>query len=167
MRRSEVLNEGQEATRMQLQHTGGLVGLLSSTLVGILLVLGGQPVAFAGEYLVIWLALGIPLVAGGYLYDHLGEQGRLRKAYLFHAMVFWMIAFPLCRLFQDLAVGVVVRLVTGPAVGVFPYYLSSPADILGFVVYQSIVGSAYGMGFLMLHGRLTSLFGWVRKYRNG
>ena len=76
-------------------------------------------------------------------------------SWLFKTTVYWMAAFPLARLLQDLATYWEVA----PRAGLFAPrelfpYMGSPSGLLGFLVYQAILGTAFGIVFTFLYRRL-------------
>jgi hypothetical protein len=107
--------------------TGGLMAALTASAGG----LAGSLPAIA--------ALTTSLAAAGLAYGWLVDGERMRGGFG-PGILFWSAAFPAARLAQEIAVG------AGPSDGL-------PA----FLIYQALVGGAFGLGFLLLHNQVTAL----------
>ena len=81
------------------------------------------------------------IVAAGLLYGWLMQTERLRMGFG-PGILFWVAAFPLARLVQEL-VGVGGG---GPA--------GLGQGMVSFLIYQVMVGGAFGLGFVLLHNQI-------------
>lgn len=126
---------------------GLAVGFIAGVLAGGLTAIVGQP---AGAAVVAALSLGVPLALLGGGYTMLLINKRVRLGGFAPAALFWLIGFPLARLFHELAV---------------TWYVSGtptlPPDTLGFLAFQGIVSLGFAIGFLWLHERLAPRW-WAR-----
>ena len=86
------------------------------------------------------LALTVPLLGAGMLFGWLDETERLPS--FGRAMLYWGAAFSASRLIQQL-------LIAGPNV---------KDGLIGFVIYQAIVGMLFGLGFLLLYQKVLAGF---------
>ena len=87
------------------------------------------------------LALTLPLLLAGMFYGWLLDNGRLRVGFG-PGILFWVVAFPLARLSQELMVGSETM---------------SMAELLGdFMIFQALVGGAFGLGFFLLHNQISA-----------
>lgn len=84
------------------------------------------------------------LVAAGVFYGWLVQLERLRPAFG-PGILYWMCAFPAARLIFEL-VGEGTSSRAGLSDGV-----------MGFLVYQAMVGAAFGLGFVLLHNQFDAL----------
>ena len=144
MRESERRKE-----RMRPAETAGaLTALVAGGVMAVLASSGGE------------LAASIPAIAGltallvvaGIVYGRLLETGRLRAG-VGPEILYWAGAFAAARLLFEL--------VAGDA--------SSRAGLsnglVGFLVYQVMVGAAFGLGFVLVHDRVTGLLRRVAERR--
>lgn len=113
--------------------TGAMVGQLTGLLTGALSMLGGAPL---GSAVLVALALGVPLALFGAGYDLLVERRRFRAGGIVEVAGYFALAFPVARLLQTL----LVSAGRAPAEGWF-----------SFLTFQALMGSLYGLGFLLLH----------------
>jgi hypothetical protein len=81
------------------------------------------------------------IVAAGMLYGWLMQTERLRMGFG-PGILFWVGAFPLARLAQEL-IGVGGGGPAGLGQGFVP-----------FLIYQAMVGGAFGLGFVLLHNQI-------------
>jgi hypothetical protein len=81
-------------------------------------------------------ALTLALAIAGATYGWLVDSERLRMGFG-SGILFWSAALPAARLVQEILVGSGLR-------------DSLPA----FLVYQALVGGAFGLGFLLLHNQI-------------
>ena len=126
---------------------GLAVGFIAGAVAGGLAAIVGQP---AGWALVSALSLGVPLALAGGGYTLLLINEKVRLGGFAPAAVYWLAAFPLCRLLHEV---LATLLVTGsPAL---------PPDLLGFLAYQGIVSAGFAIGFLWLHERVAPRW-WQR-----
>jgi hypothetical protein len=123
------LRRGPLAGALTAVVTGGVMSLLVTTA-------GGDLPNFTAAI----LALTIPLLGAGVLFGWLAETERLHS--FGRAMLYWAAAFAASRLTQQL-------LVAG----------THPKDgLIGFVIYQAIVGVLFGLGFLLLYNQVLAGF---------
>jgi hypothetical protein len=87
------------------------------------------------------------LVAAGYVFGWLIQTERIRSGFG-HGIVYWSIVFPVARLLFELMIGD-----DGSRAG-----LSN--GVAGFLVYQAMVGGAFGLGFVLLHNHVVWLLDW-------
>jgi hypothetical protein len=126
---------------MLLTLPGLAVGFVAGAIAGGLAALVGQPTGWA---LVSALSLGVPLALAGGGYTMLLINEKVRLGGFAPAAVYWLVAFPLCRLLHELLTTLIL---TGrPAL---------PPDPLGFLAYQGLVSAGFAIGFLWLHERLA------------
>jgi hypothetical protein len=85
------------------------------------------------------LAFTMPLLCAGLLFGWLTETDRLSFG---RAILFWAAAFSASRLIQHLLVG------EGAV----------KDGLIGFVIYQAIVGVLFGLGFLLLYQHVVAGF---------
>jgi hypothetical protein len=126
---------------------GFAVGLLAGATAGGLAAIVGQPADWAA---VTALTLGLPLGLLGGAYGLLIVFGKVRIGGFAPAALFWLVAFPLARLLQE----VLTSLILGRE-------QILPPDLLGFLAYQGIVSAGFAIGFLWLHERLAPRW-WLR-----
>jgi hypothetical protein len=110
--------------------TGGVMAVIASSAGGLL---ASIPEIFA---------LTGALVVAGVVYGWLVETERIRAAFG-PGILFWSVAFPAARLTQELLVSPAGE-ESGLSEGV-------PA----FLLYQVLVGGAFGFGFLLLHQQIS------------
>jgi hypothetical protein len=114
---------------------GGLMAALTASAGGL-----------AGSLLGI-VALTLTLVVAGAVYGWLVESERLSGGFG-SGILFWTAALPAARVAQEMFVGEGI-----------------PDGVLGFVVYQALVGGAFGLGFLLLQNQISTLLLTVRTKR--
>jgi hypothetical protein len=93
------------------------------------------------------------LVAAGYVFGWMIQTGRMRAGFG-HGIVYWTVAFPVARLIFELMVGD-----DESRAG-----LSN--GVVGFLVYQALVGGAFGLGFVVLHNQALALLEWREKSKH-
>jgi hypothetical protein len=96
-----------------------------------------------GVSLVGIAALTMPLIVAGVIFGHLMEAGSLRYGYG-PGILFWAAAFAASRLLQE------STLDTFGEGG-------STEGLLAFLVYQTMVGGAFGFGYMMLYRQVLEL----------
>jgi len=106
--------------------TGGLMAALTASAGG----LAGSLPGIA--------ALTITLVIAGVAYGWLLESERMREGFG-PGILFWSAALPVARIAQEILVGE-----------------GFPDGVAAFVIYQALVGGAYGLGFLLLHNQIST-----------
>jgi hypothetical protein len=107
--------------------TGGLMAALTASAGG----LAGSLPAIA--------ALTMSLAAAGLTYGWLVDDGRMREGFG-PGILFWSAAFPAARLAQEIALGA-----------------GSREGLPAFLIYQALVGGAFGLGFLLLHNQVRAV----------
>jgi len=104
--------------------------------MALLVTIAGEGVS---SFTAAILALTIPLLGAGVLFGWLTENDRLTFG---RALLYWAAAFSVSRLTQQLLVGA-----------------GNVKDgLLGFVIYQGIVGMLFGLGFLLLYQQVLAGF---------
>jgi hypothetical protein len=122
---------------------GGITAVVAGGLMAALTASAG---GLAGSLPGI-VALTLTLVVAGVTYGWLVDTERLSGGFG-SGILFWTAALPAARLAQELLVGEGV-----------------PDGVLGFVVYQALVGGAFGLGFLLLQNQVSTLLLNVRTKR--
>ena len=140
------------------RFTGALTGLLFSGGIALFFFICGRSSGLAGSYDgTIFYTLVPPFVLFGFIFDSQAIWKRisrfsqmLRPSYIGSGM-FWMVAWPFCKLIGDLLVST-VGMFQGEGF-VVPYYLQSLGftGILGFFFFQAIVGTGMGLMFFMIY----------------
>ena len=150
--------------RAAVRFAGGLTGLLAGAFVAVVfgVQLLGRAEGFSVARAFVPLVL---LTAFGLLYDVLrarypelwrsAHPDRLWMSWLFKTALYWTVAFPLVRLVQDLGTAweVAGRVPEGTPADLFPY-LSSARGVVGFLLFQAVYGSAFGVVFTFLYRRV-------------
>jgi hypothetical protein len=111
---------------------GGLTGAVTGAVMAVITVPSGGLTASLLAIVVLTLAL----VVGGVTYGLLVDSERLRAGFG-SGILFWTAALPAARLFQELLVGSGLR-----------------ESLPSFLVYQALVGGAFGLGFMLLHNEI-------------
>jgi hypothetical protein len=93
------------------------------------------------------VALTLVLAGAGAAYGWLVDTERLSGGFG-SGILFWTAALPAARVAQEVLVGDGI-----------------PDGVLAFVVYQALVGGAFGLGFLLLQNQVSTLLGSVRTKR--
>lgn len=93
----------------------------------------------ASSFTAAILALTVPLLAAGVLFGWLTDHDRLTFG---RALLYWAAAFSVCRLTQELLVG----------------DREIKDGLIGFVLYQAIVGLMFAFGFLLLYEQVLAGF---------
>jgi hypothetical protein len=102
--------------------------------MALLVTIAGEGASSFAEAI---LALTIPLLVAGVLFGWLTATKRLDFR---SAILYWVAAFPAARLTQHLLVG----------------QGALKDGLIGFVIYQAIVGVVFGLGFLLLYQQLLA-----------
>jgi hypothetical protein len=123
---------------------GGLTGAVTGALMAAFTVSSG---GLAASLLAI-VVLTLALVAGGMTYGWMLDSERLRAGFG-SGILFWSAALPAARLFQELLVGSGLR-----------------ESLPSFLVYQAMVGGAFGLGFLLLHNQIWTWLSAVERKRS-
>jgi hypothetical protein len=136
-------SDGREGTHSTMPvAAGALSGLLAGVVMAVLASSGGRLVASIPA-IVVLTAL---LVAAGLVYGWLVQTERLRAAFG-PGILYWSGAFAIARLLFELMLG-------------DPSSRAGLSNgVIGFLVYQVMVGAGFGLGFVLLHNQLSNLLG--------
>jgi hypothetical protein len=93
------------------------------------------------------VALTLVLAGAGAAYGWMVDTERLSGGFG-SGILFWTAALPVARVAQEVLVGDGI-----------------PDGVLAFVVYQALVGGAFGLGFLLLQNQVSTLLFIVRTKR--
>jgi hypothetical protein len=115
---------------------GALTAVVTGGVMALLVTIAGEGVS---SFTAAILALTIPLLGAGVLFGWLTDNDRLTFG---RALLYWAAAFSVSRLTQQLLVG----------------QGSVKDGLLGFVIYQGIVGMLFGLGFLLLYQQVLAGF---------
>ncbi len=135
-----------------LKIPGMVIGFVAGLMVGGLAAVAG---ASTGYIIVAALGLGIPLAIFGVIYDALLDAGKLNFGYAAPTALYGVLTFPIARLLQEL----LLTAIFGEGIT-----LQQESGVLSFLVYQAIMGFAYGIGFLLIHNQIIEMSAW-RQYR--
>lgn len=119
---------------------GLVIGTVAALFAGGLAVIGGMPASWAA---VTAVTLGLPLAGFGAGCSALRAHGVLRGGAFAPVALYWVIAFPIARLVQDVG----TRLVLDQR-------LQLPPQPLAFLVYQALISVGFAIGFVWVHERL-------------
>jgi hypothetical protein len=123
---------------------GGLTAVVTGGLMAALTASSGGLTASLPAVAVLTLAL----VVGGVTYGMLVDSERMGGGFG-SGILFWTAALPAARLAQELLMGAGLR-------------ESLPA----FLVYQALVGGAFGLGFLLLHNQIWTWLSAAERKRS-
>jgi hypothetical protein len=118
-------------------HTvaGGLTALVTG---GVMAALTASAGGLSGSLPAI-VALTLPLIAAGVAYGWLVDNERVTGGFG-SGILFWTAAFPAARIAQEILAAE-----------------GFPDSVLSFVIYQALVGGAFGLGFLLLHNQISTV----------
>ncbi|MEV0082623.1 hypothetical protein [Saccharopolyspora sp. NPDC050642] len=119
---------------------GLVIGAVAGLFAGALVLAGGAPPGWAA---VTGLMLALPLAALGTGCSALREHGVLRGGAFAPVALYWVIAFPVARLVQDVG----TRLVLDER-------FDWPPQPLAFLAYQALISVGFAIGFVWVHERL-------------
>ena len=128
-----------DAGMRRAQAAGAVTALVAGGVMAVLASSGGK---LSGSVPGI-AGLTALLVVAGVVYGRLLETGRLRAAFG-PEILYWAGAFATARLLFELVAG------DGSRAG-----LSN--GLTGFLVYQVMVGGAFGLGFVLVHNQVSAL----------
>jgi len=114
---------------------GGVTAVVAGGLMAALTASAG---GLAGSMVGI-VALTFTLVVAGVAYGWLVDSERLPEGFG-SGILFWTAALPAARVAHEILVGDGV-----------------PDSVVAFVVYQALVGGAFGLGFLLLQNQISTL----------
>jgi hypothetical protein len=95
------------------------------------------------------VALTLTLLIAGMAYGWLVDSRRLPEGFG-SGILFWTAALPAARVLHEILVGDGV-----------------PDGVIGFVIYQALVGGAFGLGFLLLQNQISTLIVNARAKKAG
>jgi hypothetical protein len=119
---------------------GALTAVVTGGVMSLLVTIAGRELS---GFTTAILALTIPLLAAGALFGWLMETERLPS--FGRAMAYWAAAFSASRLVQHLLVG------EGEV----------KDGLIGFVIYQALVGLLFGFAFVLLYQQVLAGFSKV------
>jgi uncharacterized membrane protein len=115
---------------------GALTAVVTGGIMALLVTIAGEGAASFTEAI---LALTLPLLAAGVLFGWLTDHDRLTFG---RALLYWAAAFAVCRLTQELLLG----------------DRAIKDGLIGFVLYQALVGGLFGLGYLLLYQQVLAGF---------
>jgi hypothetical protein len=116
---------------------GAFTAVVTGAVMALLVTIAGEGVS---SFVAAILALTIPLLVAGLVFGWLTQTQRLHS--FGRAILFWAAAFSVSRLTQQLLVG------DG----------NIKDGVIGFVIYQMIVGILFGLGFMLLYQQVLAGF---------
>jgi len=119
---------------------GGVTALVAGGLMAALTASAG---GLAGSLVGI-AALTLTLVVAGVTYGWLVDSEHLPEGFG-SGILFWTAALPAARVAQEILVGE-----------------GLPDGVVAFVVYQALVGGAFGLGFLLLQNQISKWLLYIR-----
>ncbi|MCF6468964.1 hypothetical protein FAF44_11275 [Nonomuraea sp. MG754425] len=120
---------------LELALPGASIGAVAGAMAGGLTLFAGQPTAMAA---LAALALATPLALFGGLYGMLLGHNVFRPGTFGPIGLYWMAAFPVSRLTQEIA---------APTGGLIE-------GVPAFLAYQAMIALGFAIGFLWLHERV-------------
>ena len=138
---SKVLSDGKAVRPLVL--AGGITALLAG---GLMAALTASEGGLAGSLPAV-VALTLPLAAAGAAYGWLVETEHLSGGFG-SGILFWSAALPAARLAQVLLVGAALE-----------------ESLPSFLIFQALVGGAFGLGFLLLQNQISILVAGARSRR--
>ncbi|MCI2417501.1 hypothetical protein MOQ72_08700 [Saccharopolyspora sp. K220] len=124
----------------QITTPGLVIGTVAGLFAGGLAMVSGMPPSWA---VVTAVTLGLPLVVLGAGCSVLRARGVLRSGAFAPVALYWLIAFPIARLFQEVA----TRLVLSEQ-------FALPPDLLAFLAFQGLVSVGFAIGFVWVQERM-------------
>jgi hypothetical protein len=122
---------------------GALTALVTG---GVMVVLASSTGGLAASLPAI-VVLTAVLVVAGYVFGWMVQTGRMRAGFG-PGIVYWAVAFPIARYIFELIAGTDSSR-SGLSNGVIP-----------FLVFQAMVGSAFGLGFVLVHNQILGVLDW-------
>jgi hypothetical protein len=114
---------------------GGVTAVVAGGLMAALTASSGGLTGSVAGIVALTFTLAIAGMAFGWLVDTERLSGGFGSGILF-----WTAALPAARIAQEILVGEGV-----------------PDSVVAFVVYQALVGGAFGLGFLLLQNQISKL----------
>jgi hypothetical protein len=136
----------------ELTVPGVAIGLLAGLIAGGLAAAGGLAPDVA---VVAGLSLAVPMALAGAGYEILLARGRFPLSALAPVAMFWVVAFPLVRIFH----AAVTDLYAGDQVAV-------PHGWLDFIVYQMLLSVGFAIGYWWLHENFAPRWWYHLRNRN-
>lgn len=124
-----------ERQSLELALPGASIGAVAGAIAGGLTLFAGQPIGMAALAV---LSLAVPLALFGGLYGMLLGHGVFRPGTFGPVGLYWMAAFPVSRLAQE---------IVAPTGGLLE-------GVLPFLAYQAMIALGFAIGFLWLHERI-------------
>jgi len=149
--------------------TGGLTALLLTGGLSLCLFAASRVNETMAVDLAVFYMIIPSMVLFGLLFDVQAIWRRMMKisrsfrpSYI-GSGIYWLIAWPLCKLMSDGFYGLYSLLKYGEAI--LPSYFASLGfdGLIGFFIYQAIVGSGMGIIFFFAYGPVFAFLTWVRK----
>nr|WP_042191383.1 hypothetical protein [Kibdelosporangium sp. MJ126-NF4]CEL20043.1 hypothetical protein [Kibdelosporangium sp. MJ126-NF4]CTQ97267.1 hypothetical protein [Kibdelosporangium sp. MJ126-NF4] len=131
----------------ELGLPGFAIGFVAGTVAGLMALVVGQPWSWA---VIAAATLAIPLGLLGGTYSVLIALGKVRIGGFAPVCLFWLLAFPLARLLQEVLTWLIL---TGKP--------ELPPKIAGFLALQAMISAGFAIGYLWLHERIAPQ--WWRK----
>jgi hypothetical protein len=116
---------------------GALTAVVTGAVMAFMVTIAGEGVS---SFVAAILALTIPLLVAGLVFGWLTQTQRLHS--FGRAIVFWAAAFSVSRLTQQLLIG----------------DTDVKDGLIGFMIYQMIVGILFGLGFMLLYQQVLAGF---------
>ena len=116
---------------------GALTAVVTGAVMAVMVTIAGEGVS---SFVAAILALTIPLLVAGLVFGWLTQTQRLHS--FGRAIVFWAAAFSVSRLTQQLLIG----------------DTDVKDGLIGFMIYQMIVGILFGLGFMLLYQQVLAGF---------
>jgi hypothetical protein len=136
----------------ELTVPGVVIGLLGGLIAGGLAAAGGLALDVA---VVAGLSLAVPMALAGAGYEILLARGRFPLSALAPVALFWVVAFPLVRIFH----AAVTDVYAGDQVAV-------PHGWLDFIVYQMLLSVGFAIGYWWLHENFAPRWWYHLRNRN-
>jgi hypothetical protein len=124
----------------QITTPGLVIGTIAGLFAGGLAVLSGMPPSWAA---VTAVTLGLPLAVLGAGCSLLRARGVLRSGAFAPVTLYWLIAFPIARLVQEIGTGLLLN-----------QQLALPPDLLAFLAFQGLVSVGFAIGFVWVQERM-------------
>ncbi|GAA2353728.1 hypothetical protein GCM10009854_34700 [Saccharopolyspora halophila] len=120
---------------------GVIIGAVSGLFAGVIMLVGGAPASWA---VTAGTLLALPLAAAGAGCSFLRWRGLLGGGHFAPLALYWVLAFPLVRLVQDVG----TRLVLSDT-------LALPQHLWAFLAYQALISVGFAIGFVWVQERLV------------
>ncbi|MGP4017060.1 hypothetical protein [Saccharopolyspora sp. 5N708] len=124
----------------QITTPGLVIGTIAGLFAGGLALVSGMPSSWAA---VTAVTLGLPLVVLGAGCSLLRARGVLRSGAFAPVALYWLLAFPIARLFQEVGTRLVLN-----------EQFALPPDLLAFLAFQALVSVGFAIGFVWVQERM-------------